>query len=69
MYLFLKSPSFSAFGRLCFVIVAFSQFSQYLLLHFFMILFVCVEVLWPSQSDGVISSSVSLPYHTFSGQA
>ena len=31
--------------------------------------FVCVEVLWPSQSNGVMSSMVSLPHHTFTGQA
>ena len=33
------------------------------------ILFVCVEVLWPSQPNGVMSSAVSLPNHTFPGQA
>ena len=33
------------------------------------VLFVCVEVLWPSQPNGVISSAVSLPNHTFTGQA
>ena len=32
-------------------------------------LFVCVEVLWPSQPNGVMSSGVSLPNHTFIGQA
>ena len=32
-------------------------------------LFVCVEVLWPSQPNGVMLSVVSLPYHTFTGQA
>ena len=32
-------------------------------------LFVCVEVLRPSQSNGVMSSAVSLPNHTFTGQA
>ena len=32
-------------------------------------LFVCVEVLQPSQPNGVMSSAVSLPYHTFTGQA
>ena len=32
-------------------------------------LFVCVEVLRPSQPNGVMSSEVSLPYHTFTGQA
>ena len=31
--------------------------------------FVCVEVLWPSQPNGFMSSVVSLPYHTFTGQA
>ena len=25
----------------------------------------CVEVLWPSQPNGVMSSAVSLPNHTF----
>ena len=30
---------------------------------------VCVEVLRPSQPSGVISSAVSLPNHTFTGQA
>ena len=32
-------------------------------------MFVCVEVLGPSQPDGVMSSVVSLPNHTFTGQA
>ena len=30
--------------------------------------FVCVEVLRPSQPNGVMSSAVSLPNHTFTGQ-
>ena len=30
---------------------------------------VCVEVLQPSQLNGVMSSLVSLPNHTFTGQA
>ena len=30
---------------------------------------VCVEILWPSQPNGVMSSAVSLPNHTFTGQA
>ena len=30
--------------------------------------FVCVEVLRPSQSSGVMSSTVSLPNHKFTGQ-
>ena len=33
------------------------------------IFFVCVEVLRPSQPNGVMSSAVSLPNHTFTGQA
>ena len=28
-----------------------------------------VEVLWPSQPNGVMLSAVSLPNHTFTGQA
>ena len=32
-------------------------------------LFVCVEVLRPSQPSGIMSSAVSLPNHTFTGQA
>ena len=31
--------------------------------------FVCVVVLQPSQPNGVMSSAVSLPNHTFTGQA
>ena len=31
--------------------------------------FVCIEVLQPSQSNGVMLSTVSLPYHTLPGQA
>ena len=31
--------------------------------------FVCVEVLRPSQPNGVMSSVVSLPNHMFTGQA
>ena len=31
--------------------------------------FVCVEDLQPSQPNGVMSSVVSLPNHTFTGQA
>ena len=33
------------------------------------VIFVCVEVLRPSQPNGVMSSAVSLPNHTFTGQA
>ena len=32
-------------------------------------MFVCVEVLRPCQPNGAMSSVVSLPYHTFIGQA
>ena len=32
------------------------------------VLFVCVQVLRPSQPNGVMSSVVSLPNHTFTGQ-
>ena len=32
-------------------------------------MFVCVVVLRPSQPSGVMSSAVSLPNHTFTGQA
>ena len=32
-------------------------------------MFVCVEVLRSSQPNGVMSSAVSLPNHTFTGQA
>ena len=44
-----------------------SEKYQYNVLFF--ILFVCVEVLLPSQPNGVMSSEVSLPNHTFTGQA
>ena len=32
-------------------------------------LFVCVEVLCPSEPNGVMSSAVNLPNHTFTGLA
>ena len=32
-------------------------------------LFVSVDVLRPSQPNGIMSSAVSLPNHTFTGQA
>ena len=34
-----------------------------------LVVLVCVEVLRPSQPNGVMSSPVSLPNHTFTGQA
>ena len=37
--------------------------------RFLFFMFVCVEVLRPSQPNGVMSSAVSLPNHTFTGQA
>ena len=42
---------------------------SYLCSQFCIGLFVCVEVLRPSQPNGVISSAVSLPNHTLTGQA
>ena len=33
------------------------------------VLFVCVEVSWPSQPNGVMLNDVSLPNHTFTGQS
>ena len=35
----------------------------------YLYLFVCAEVLRPSQPNGVMSSAVNLPNHTFTGQA
>ena len=43
-------------------------FNNYNVLNIY-IMFVCVEVLRPSQPNGVMSSAVSLPNHTFTGQA
>ena len=40
-----------------------NEYSQY------KFLFVCVEVLRPSQPNGVMLSAVSLPNYTFTGQA
>ena len=37
-------------------------------IYFQLVIFVCVEVLRPSQPNGVMSSAVSLPNHTFTGQ-
>ena len=36
--------------------------------HTFKVFFVCVEVLRPSQPNGVMSSGVSLPNHTLLGR-
>ena len=35
----------------------------------FLLMFVCVEDLWPSQPDGVMSTMVSLPNYTYTRQA
>ena len=37
--------------------------------NMYVYVFICVEVLGPSQPNGVMSSEVSLPNHTFTGQA
>ena len=49
--------------RVPFAILGYSQCSEK------RFLFVCVEVLRPSQPNWVMSSAVSLPNHTFTGQA
>ena len=49
-----------------------SGLNSRILLHLnpiYAVLFVCVEVLRPSQPNGVMSSAVSLPNDTFIGQA
>ena len=38
------------------------------MLWIFVCLFVCVEVLWPSQPNGVMSSAISLHNHTFTSR-
>ena len=55
------------FPFLCFVACRLSVMVCYL--PFGVTGFVCVEVLRPSQPNGVMSSAVSLPNHTFTGQA
>ena len=47
----------------------FQVFLPYMGMAAILFLFVCVEVLRPSQPNGVMSSAVSLPNHTFTGQA
>ena len=42
---------------------------KHLIQMFVLFVCVCVEVLRPSQPNGVMLSAVSLPYHTFTGQA
>ena len=47
-----------------------SSIIQYNTLHYnIQYNIVCVEVLRPSQPNGVMSSAVSLPNHTYTGQA
>ena len=46
-----------------------SQILPFVVIKRHVCLFVCVEVLRPSQPNGVMSSAVSLPNHTFTGQA
>ena len=47
----------------------FSSFSPLVkhFLSFMTTLFVCFQVLWPSQLNAVMLSAVSLPNHTFTG--
>ena len=45
------------------------QMISFSVLKVMVTLFVCVEVLRPSQPNGVMSSAVSLPNHMFTGQA
>ena len=49
-------------NNLHFLVIKFSVYLNRL------VLFVCVEVLRPSQPSGVMSSAVSLPNHMFTGQ-
>ena len=43
-------------------------FYMWVLILLYVVGFVSVEVLLPSQPNGVLSSAVSLPNHTFTGQ-
>ena len=47
----------------------FQQKKKFTVIAIFQDLFVCVELLQPSQPNGVMSSAVSLPNHMFTGQA
>ena len=68
---FLKLETFFFYRLLHIFMHARSLCSYYASASVFIIslLVVCVEVLRPSQPNGVISSAVSLPNHTFTGQA
>ena len=62
---------FENFSWQCQVLISLKKNKQILgIMHTsILFLFVCVEVLRPSQPNGVMSSAVSLPNHTFTGQA
>ena len=66
--LYISSAALSFFNKINITEEPFGVFSAFLY-DFVSILFVCVEVLRPSQPNGVMSSAVSLPNHTFTGQA
>ena len=69
LYIFFVSKDRLAASMLLFIqLHIMSIFNQKLLIFFF-VLFVCVAVLQPSQPNGVMSSAISLPSHTFTGQA
>ena len=53
-----------------YAMAAFTQLSESWPMGFLLsVSFVCVEILRPSQPNGVMSSAVSLSNHTFTGQA
>ena len=54
---------------LCHMLAPETQNYLHLCLHCIVTKFVCVEVLWFSQTNGVMLSAVSLPNHTFTWQA
>ena len=56
-------------NRYVFVMYSIKDQKDFPKLSPFVCLFVCVEVLRPSQPNRVMSSAVSLPNHTFTGQA
>ena len=70
-YVFVGLPDTTSYLDLCFSLGSFfsrmKAFAPSKTKCF--LLFVCVKVLWPSQPNGVMSSVVSLPNHTFTGQA
>ena len=54
---------------LCLSLSCFRQRFITILLDSSFFVCVCVAVLRPSQPNGIMSSAVSLPSHTFTGQA